>query len=244
MHIDILTLFPQMFCGPFSESILKKAQEKGLFSIKIINIRDFTEDKHKTADDTPYGGGPGMVMKVEPLYKALKHLIESSESSPKILFMSPSGKTLSQKTAKELSKENHIIILCGHYETIDERIIEHFQIEEISIGDYVLTGGEIPAMGLVDCICRLIPSVVKEEDSIIKDSFYDDLLDYPSYTKPYEFESLKVPDVLKSGHHAEIVRWQKKEALKRTLFKRPDLFAKAQIEKTDTNLIEEIVLEQ
>jgi len=229
-----------MFAGPFSESILKKAQEKKIISINLVDIRDFTEDKHNTADDKPYGGGPGMVMKPEPISKALNTLLEKSEN-PKIIFMSPSGKKLTQEKAKELSKEKDLIILCGHYETIDERIIEKFNIEEISIGDYILTGGELPAMLLVDCVSRLIHGVVKEEQSVENESFSNNLLDYPSYTKPESFEGLKVPDILTSGHHEEIRKWRRKEALKRTLFRRPDLLAKAELKNEDHKIIEEII---
>ena len=239
MRVDILTLFPEMFQGPLNESLLKKAQEKGLLSLNITNLRDFTSDKHKTADDTPYGGGAGMVMKAEPIAKALSN-VQSPES--KVILMCPTGKTLTQAKVKELAGEEHLIILCGHYEGIDERVREMVD-EEISIGDYVLTGGEIPAMVLIDAVARHIPGVVKEEESVKKDSFYEGLLDYPSYTKPEEFEGKRVPEVLLSGHHAEIERWRRKEALKRTLYRRSDLLAKAQLTDEDRKLLEEIVME-
>ncbi len=236
MIVDILTLFPEMFQGPLNESLLKKAQEKGLLSLNIVNLRDFTTDKHKTADDTPYGGGAGMVMRVEPIARA-KSKLQTSKS--KIILMCPSGKLLTQDKIKELAKEEHLIILCGHYEGVDERVRDMVD-EEISIGDYVLTGGELPAMVLVDAVARHIPGVVKEEESVKKDSFYEGLLDYPSYTKPEEFEGKKVPDVLLSGHHAEIERWRRKEALKRTLYRRPDLLAKAELSEEDRKLLSEI----
>jgi tRNA (guanine37-N1)-methyltransferase len=205
----------------------------------MVNIRDFTRDKHKTADDTPYGGGPGMVMKPEPIFKAV-----TSNRKPvtRIILMCQSGKLLTQDKAKALAKLEHLIIICGHYEGIDERGRDLVD-EEISIGDYVLTGGEIPAMVLVDAVARQIPGVVKEEDSVRKDSFYEGLLDYPSYTKPEEFEGKKVPEALLSGHHAEIDRWRRKQALKRTFFLRPDLLAKAEMSEVDRKRLEEIIME-
>lgn len=238
MRVDILTLFPEMFQGPLNESLLKKAQEKGLLSLSIIDIRDFTTDKHKTADDTPYGGGAGMVMKPEPIAKALS-TVDHRQST--VILMCPTGNVLTQDRVKELAKTEHLVLLCGHYEGVDERVREMID-EEISIGDYVLTGGELPAMVLVDAIARHIPGVVKEEESVKKDSFYEGLLDYPSYTKPEEFEGKKVPEVLLSGHHAEIERWRRKEALKRTLFRRPDLLASTELSEKDRELLNEIVM--
>lgn len=239
MQIDILTLFPEMFQGPLSESLLKKAREKGLLSLNIVNIRDFTTDKHKTADDTPYGGGAGMVMKAEPIFKAV-----TSNQKPvtRIILMCPTGKLLSQEKVKAFAKQEHLIIICGHYEGIDERVRDLVD-EEISIGDYVLTGGEIPAMVLVDAVARQIPGVVKKEESVEKDSFYAGILDYPSYTKPEGFEGKRVPEVLLSGHHAEIERWRRKEALKRTLFRRPDLLAKVELKDADREILGEIMLD-
>ena len=239
MKIDILTLFPEMFQGPLNESLLKKAQEKGLLSLKMVNIRDFTTDKHKTADDTPYGGGPGMVMKVEPIARALSRV---TGHGSRVVLMCPTGRPLNQEEIEVLAKQEHLIIICGHYEGIDERVRDLVD-EEISIGDYVLTGGEIPAMVLVDAVARQIPGVVKEEDSVKKDSFYEGLLDYPSYTKPEELEGKCVPEVLLSGHHAEIDRWRRKQALKRTFFLRPDLLAKAVLREDDGKLLEEIIME-
>ena len=239
MRIDILTLFPEMFQGPLSESLLKKAQEKGLLSLNTIDIRDFTTDKHKTADDTPYGGGAGMVMKVEPITKALSR-VAGRES--RVVLMCPTGKLLSQEKVKALAKQEHLIIICGHYEGVDERVRD-LADEEISVGDYVLTGGEIPAMILVDAVARQIPGVVKEEESVTKDSFYEGLLDYPSYTKPENFEEKKVPEVLLSGHHAEIGRWRKKEAIRQTFFRRPGLLAKAELSQDDKKLLEEVIME-
>ena len=230
-------MFPEMFQGPLNESLLKKAQGKGLLSLNVVNLRDFTTDKHKTADDTPYGGGAGMVMKVEPIFKAISKL---KAQNSKIMLMCPTGNLLTQNKVKALAQEEHLIILCGHYEGIDERV-RGLADEEISIGDYVLTGGEIPAMVLIDAVARHIPGVVKEEESVKKDSFYEGFLDYPSYTKPEEFEGKKVPEVLLSGHHAEIERWRRKEALRRTLSRRPDLLARAALTEEDKKFLNEII---
>lgn len=240
MQIDILTLFPEMFQGPLTESLLQKAREKGLLNLNIINLRDFTTDKHKTADDTPYGGGAGMVMKVDVISAAISSVKKNVEH--RVILMCPTGKMLTQEKVKQLANEEHIILLCGHYEGVDERV-RALVDEEISIGDYVLTGGELPAMVLIDAVARHIPGVVKEEASVITDSFYAGLLDYPAYTRPEEFEGQKVPEVLLSGHHAEIERWRRKEALRRTLKRRPDLLAKAELTEQDKVLIKEIVSE-
>ena len=236
MRFDILTLFPEMFQGPLNESLLKKAQTKGLLSINLVNIRDFTADKHKTADDSPYGGGAGMVMKVDVIAKALSR-VASHES--RVVFLCPTGKRLTQEKVKALAGEKHLILLCGHYEGVDERVRE-LGDEEISIGDYVLTGGELPALVLIDSIARHIPGVVKEEESVKRDSFYDTLLDHPSYTKPENFEGKKIPEVLLSGHHAEIDRWRRKEALRQTFNKRPDLLRQAVLTRQDRELLTEI----
>jgi tRNA (guanine37-N1)-methyltransferase len=247
MQVDILTLFPGMFQGPLSESLLKKAQEKGLLSLNVVNIRDFTSDKHKTADDTPYGGGAGMVMKADVLSAAISALKKNTEhrtrsTEHRVVLMCPTGELLTQEKVRALSKQKHLVIICGHYEGVDERVREMVD-EEISIGDYVLTGGEIPAMVLVDAVARQLPGVVKEEESVKKDSFYEGLLDHPSYTKPEEFEGKKVPKVLLSGNHAEIGRWRRKEALRRTLERKPDLLAKAELSPEDQKMLEEIMLE-
>lgn len=213
-----------MFQGPINESLLKKAQQKGLLSLEIIDLRNFTTDKHKTADDSPYGGGPGMVMKVDVVVKALR---ETKDPRPKTydrktILLCPTGKVLDQAKVNELAKCEELILICGHYEGIDDRIRDYVD-EEISIGDYVLTGGEIPAMVLIDAVARQIPGVVKEENSVKNDSFYNGLLDYPSFTKPEEFEGKKVPKVLLSGNHAEIAKWRQEQALKITKERRPDL---------------------
>ena len=218
MKIDILTLFPEMFSS-LTESIIGRAREKKLIEINVINIRDFSTDKHQKCDDEPYGGGAGMLMTAQPIYDAIKSVLKENS---KLFFMSPKGSVFNQKMAKEISKEEHIIILCGHYEGIDNRILEIFHPEELSIGDYVLTGGEIPAMAVVDCVCRLVDGVITKE-SLSEESFSSGLLEYPQYTRPYDFLGYKVPDVLISGNHAEIAKWRKEMALFETEKQRPDL---------------------
>ena len=219
MKIDILSIFPEMFEGVFSESILKRAQENGKVKINIINFRDFTDDPHLKVDDTPYGGGAGMVLTPQPIFDCVES-IKTDKS--KVILLTPDGKQYKQKIAYDLSKEEHLIIICGHYEGFDERIRTLADME-ISIGDYVLTGGEIPAMVLVDSIVRLIPGVINEQ-SHIEDSFNDNyLLDYPTYTKPRVFRGMEVPEVLLSGNHAKINAWRKEEAIKKTEERRPDL---------------------
>jgi len=220
VEFDLLTLFPEMFRGPLSTSLLKKACDAGLLSFNLVNIRDFATDKHKTVDDTPYGGGAGMVMRVDVVKRAVE--IRNSKFDSRIILMSPRGAKLTQKKAQELANEKHLILICGHYEGVDERVLDYVD-EEISIGDYVLTGGELPAMVLIDAVARYIPGVVKEADSVINDSFSNSLLDYPSYTKPPEFEGKKVPEVLLSGNHKAIEKWRQEQALKLTKERRPDL---------------------
>lgn len=226
MQIDIVTIFPKMFAGPFEESILKRAQEKGLVDIKAHDLREWTNDKHKTVDDSPYGGGPGMVMMIEPLYKAVQQLkMENGKlKKRRVILLTPQGKTFDQAKAQELSKIDHLIFICGHYEGVDERVREHLADEEISIGDYVLTGGELPAMIVVDSIVRLIPRVLGKEASLDEESFSNGLLEYPHYTRPETFHDWKVPEILLSGNHAEISKWRKEQALKRTKHRRPDLW--------------------
>ena len=218
MQFDVLTLFPEMF-EPIKQSILGKAIEKEKIKLKLVNIRDFSKDKHKKVDDTPYGGGAGMVMKPDVVYDAYKSVYEENA---KVIYLSPQGKTLNQKKVEELSKEKHLILLCGHYEGIDQRVIDKIVDEEISIGDYVLTGGEIPAMVLIDTVSRYIDGVLSQE-SIKEESFSQGLLEYPQYTRPEVFEGEKVPEILLSGHHENIEKWRKEQALKITKQKRPDL---------------------
>jgi tRNA (guanine37-N1)-methyltransferase len=219
MKVTILTLFPEMISPVINTSILKRAQENGLIDIEIVNFRDFSTNKHKTVDDTPYGGGSGMVLSVEPIYLALESI---SQPAYKIL-LSPQGKTFNQQTAKKLVAKDHLLFICGHYEGFDERVRE-FVDEELSLGDFVMTGGEIAAMAMIDAVVRLIPGVLGSEDSFIHDSFYQQTLDYPQYTKPREFKGLKVPDILLSGNHGEIDKWRKEMQEKRTKERRPDLY--------------------
>lgn len=229
MKIDIITLFPKMFEGPFAESIVKRAQDKGLIEIQIHDLRKWTNDKRKTVDDKPFGGGVGMVMKVEPVYRAIKEL-QTKESL--VVYTTPQGKKLEQSLSNKFSTHSHLIILCGHYEGLDERVIENLVDVEVSIGDYILTGGELPAMVIVDSIARLIPGVLGKEESHQNESFAEvggnKLLEYPHYTQPAEFitdegEKWTVPDVLLSGHHENIERWRKERSIKRTRERRPDL---------------------
>lgn len=226
MRFDILTLFPDMFKAILDESIIGRAQAKGVIEINTINIRDFSKNKHRKADDYPYGGGNGLVMSAQPIYDAYGSIIEKLAYKPRFIYLSPQGRPFDQSLAKELKSYAHLILLCGHYEGIDERIIEEIVDEEISIGDFVLTGGEIPAMVLVDSISRLVPGVLSNEECFSEESHYNGLLEYPQYTRPYDFNGSKVPDVLMSGHHENIEKWRKEQALKRTREKRPDLFEK------------------
>ena len=221
MKFDVLTLFPEMF-EAVKQSILGKAIEKGLIDINLVNIRDFSKNKHKKVDDTPYGGGAGMVIRPDVVYDAYKSVYDENA---KVVYLTPQGKTLNQKMVEDLSKEKHLILLCGHYEGIDQRVIDKIVDEEISIGDYVLTGGEIPAMVLIDSVSRYVEGVLSQE-SIKEESFSNSLLEYPQYTRPEIFEGEKVPEVLLSGHHGNIDNWRKEQSIKITKQKRPDLLNK------------------
>lgn len=221
MKFDVLTLFPEMF-EPLKTSVIGKAVEKKLIDINIVNIRDFSQDKHKKVDDTPYGGGAGMVMKPDVVYRAYQSV---KKEGAKVIYMSPQGKKLNQQTVENLSKESHLIVLCGHYEGIDQRVLDKIVDEEISIGDYVLTGGEIPVMVLIDSVSRYVQGVLKEE-SIQEESFSNGLLEYPQYTRPEIFEGESVPEILLSGHHENIQRWRKEKSVEITQKKRPDLLKK------------------
>ncbi|HLZ55362.1 MAG TPA: tRNA (guanosine(37)-N1)-methyltransferase TrmD [Ktedonosporobacter sp.] len=236
MHFDIFTLFPAMFQGPFSESILKRAQERGLLSIALHNIRDATTDKHHVVDDYPYGGGAGMVMKPEPIFTA----IEAVHQGGPIILLTPQGRLFTQAIAHSLAQEPRLTLLCGHYEGIDDRVCQHLVTDELSIGDYVLTGGELAAMVVVDAVSRLIPGVLTE-GSTEEESHSHNLLEYPQYTRPPEFRGWRIPDVLLSGHHAQIARWRRKEALRKTRQRRPDLFAKLDLtSKADLKILKEL----
>lgn len=228
MQFDVLTLFPEMF-EILNESIIGKAKQKGLININLINIRDFSKDKHKKVDDTPYGGGAGMVLMPDVVYDAYKSV---KDDKAKVIYMSPQGKKLSQDKVEELSKQEHLILLCGHYEGIDQRVIDTIVDEEISIGDYVLTGGELPAMVLIDSVSRYIEGVLKE-GSTKEESFSNGILEYPQYTRPEIFENQRVPEVLLSGHHQNIDKWRREQSLKMTLNKRPDLLDKINLSDED-----------
>ncbi len=239
MNIRVFTIFPEMFEGPFTSSLLHKAREKGILNIEIINFREYSQDKHKTVDDYPYGGGVGMVLKPEPIINALEDKIDLSNNDQEVILLTPQGKVFNQQEAINLSTKKSLAFICGHYEGFDERI-RKFVTKEYSLGDYVLTGGELPAMVIIDAVARLIPGVIKEKASFQEDSFYTGLLEYPQYTRPRIFRELEVPDVLLSGNHERIRLWRKKEALRRTLFRRPDLLAKYQLTKEEEKLLKEI----
>jgi len=236
MHFDIFTLFPAMFHGPFTESILKRAQERGLLSVALHNIRDATTDKHHIVDDYPYGGGAGMVMKPEPIFAAIETVYQGGP----IVYLTPQGRLFNQQIAQQLAQEPRITLLCGHYEGIDERVCQHLVTDEISIGDYVLTGGELAAMIVVDAVSRLLPGVLAD-DSPQEESHRSHMLEYPQYTRPPDFRGWRVPDILLSGHHENVARWRRKESLRRTRQRRPDLFAKLDLSsKLDKKLLQEL----
>jgi tRNA (guanine37-N1)-methyltransferase len=243
MHFDILTLFPDVFESVFNESIVKRAREAGLVSIAAHNIRDYATDKHHVTDDTPYGGGGGMIMKPEPIFRAAEEILdleEGQEPEAPVILLTPQGRTFTQSVARELSKHSHLVLICGHYEGVDERVRQFLASDEISIGDYVLTGGEIPAMVIVEAVTRLMPGVLGDPGATFEDSHAEGLLEYPHYTRPQVFRSYPVPDVLLSGNHAEIVRWRRREALRRTFERRPDLFdllAKARLSQADREFL-------
>lgn len=245
MRIDIVSLFPEMFSGPLGHSILKRACEAGILDIAITNPRDYATDKHRIVDDTPFGGGPGMVMKPEPIFRAVEDIrARTNAVRRRVLLMCPGGHTFTQAKAKELASYDQLIFICGHYEGIDERVRQLLVDESVSIGDFVLTGGELPAMVIVDAVARMLPGVLGANDSAVHDSFYHDLLEYPQYTRPREFHGYLVPEVLLSGDHAKIARWRRKQSLMNTFIRRPDLLAKAQLESTDHQLLAEIRAEQ
>ena len=239
IKFDVLSIFPEMFASPLNFSLLKKAQEKSILNICLHDIRNWADDKHKMTDDAPYGGGCGMVMKVEPVEKALA-AIRSPEDDSLVVLMTPQGKTFNQKIAAQLAEKKQIIIICGRYEGVDERIREHLVDREISIGDYILTGGELAALVLIDAVSRLIPDVLGNPESTLGESFSHNLLEYPQYTRPAEYKGWMVPDVLLSGNHAQIELWHKRESLRRTYQRRPDLLKKIKLLAEHKKILEKI----
>lgn len=244
MRFDIITLFPEMFEAVLGVSIIGRARNKGALKLNFHNLRDYSVDKHRRVDDYPYGGGLGMVLQCQPIFSAVEKISEGLDDKAHVLLMSPKGQTFTQSKAKELLQYNNIIIICGHYEGIDQRVVDTLVDEEISIGDYVLTGGEIAAMAVVDATARLLPGVLKEEDSHNIETFSDGLLEYPQYTRPVEFRGMKVPEVLLSGHHENIEKWRKYQSIKETYIKRPDLIKKATLTKEEQEILNKIIFEE
>jgi tRNA (guanine37-N1)-methyltransferase len=247
LRFDVLTLFPDMVAPVLGQSMLKRAQEKGLLDVKVRNLRDFTEDRHKVADDVPYGGGAGMVLKAEPIFRAVDALVSEAQASGeqiRLLFPSPHGRPFTQEYAQHLAREHRrIVILCGHYEGVDERVRTALSPEEVSVGDYVLTGGELPALVLIDAAARLVPGVLGDPESLSEESFSESLLEYPHYTRPAEVRGLGVPDVLLSGHHEAIRLWRRKQALRSTYLRRPDLLQDRVLTSEDRQLLNEVINE-
>lgn len=244
MNYHILTLFPEMVMDGLNTSIIGRAVEKGLISIEAINIRDYSKDKHNHVDDAPYGGGAGMVMQPGPVCDSYEDLCRKIGKRPRVLYMTPQGQTFNQSIAEELAKEEDLVFLCGHYEGIDERALELIVTDYLSVGDYVLTGGELPAMVMIDCISRLVPGVLNNDVSTEIESFHDNLLEYPQYTRPEVYEGKKVPEVLLSGHHKNIETWRRQQSIKRTLERRPDLLADANLSKKEKQYLAELLAEQ
>ncbi|PYZ97997.1 tRNA (guanosine(37)-N1)-methyltransferase TrmD [Alteribacter lacisalsi] len=244
MRMTVLTLFPEMFEGVFNTSILGQAQKKGIVSYDVVNFRDYSSDRHNRVDDYPYGGGGGMVLTPQPLFDAVKAQREDGAKEPRIILLCPQGERYDQRKAEELSKEDHLVFLCGHYEGYDERIREHLVTDEISIGDFVLTGGELGAMTIADSVTRLLPGALGNETSAVTDSHSTGLLEYPHYTRPSDYEGMKVPEVLLSGHHERIETWRREQALRRTFERRPDLLEKADLMEEDRQYIEKLKQER
>lgn len=240
MRFDIFTLFPQMFAGPFEESIIDRARENGLVEIAIHDIRAYTRDRHRTADDTPYGGGGGMVMKPEPIFRAVEDVLGDALAGTSIVLLTPQGRRFTQAVAQELSAVGRLALICGHYEGVDERVREHLATDEITIGDYVLTGGELPAMVIVDAVTRLLPGALGHPTAAESDSYATGLLEYPQYTRPYDFRGWTVPDILLSGHHGEVEKWRRRQALRRTWERRPDLLAPAELTAEDVEFLAQL----
>lgn len=244
MKIDLVTIFPAMIDAPLREGVVGRGIGRGILDVRVHDLRDFTHDRHRIVDDVPFGGGPGMVLKPEPLFRAVE-AIERERGTPRaVVLMSPQGRLFSHAEAVRLSRLAHIVLLCGRYEGVDERVRAHVATEEISIGDYVLSGGELPALVVVDAVARLVPGVVGDEQSVERDSFVRGLLDFPHYTRPAAFHGMDVPPVLLSGHHREIERWRKREALQRTLERRPDLLALAPLDEEERAILRDLIRER
>jgi tRNA (guanine37-N1)-methyltransferase len=241
MKFDVVTIFPRMVDAALAEGVIGRALERGLLDIKVHDLRDYTADRHRSVDDVPYGGGPGMVMKPEPLARAVENIRATRGAPDAVILLSPQGRCLTQAEAVRIGQLGHVALLCGRYEGMDERVRALVATEELSVGDYVLSGGELPALIVIDAVGRLVPGVVGDEGSVEADSFSRGLLDYPHYTRPAEFAGLKVPDVLLSGHHAEVRRWRKRAALERTLERRPELLDEARLDEEERELLGEIL---
>ena len=244
MNFHVLTLFPEMIMNGLETSILGRAAAKGIVMFEAVNIRDYTLERHGKVDDYPYGGGAGMVMQAEPIYRAYAALVEKIGKKPRVIYMTPQGKTFNQNIAEDLAKEEDLVFLCGHYEGVDERVLEMIATDYLSAGDYVLTGGELPAMMMIDCISRLVPGVLNNNVSAEFETFHDNLLEYPQYTRPEVFMGKKVPDILLSGHHANVEKWRREQSIIRTLKNRPELLEDAVLSKKEQKFLDELLRQQ
>ena len=244
MNFHVLTLFPEMIMNGLETSILGRAAAKGIVSFEAVNIRDYTLERHGKVDDYPYGGGAGMVMQAEPIYRAYAALVEKIGKKPRVIYMTPQGQTFNQRIAEDLAKEEDLVFLCGHYEGVDERVLEMIATDYLSAGDYVLTGGELPAMMMIDCISRLVPGVLNNNVSAEFETFHDNLLEYPQYTRPEVFMGKKVPDILLSGHHANVEKWRREQSIIRTLKNRPELLEDAVLSKKEQKFLGELLRQQ
>lgn len=244
MNFHVLTLFPEMIMNGLETSILGRAAAKGIVSFEAVNIRDYTLERHGKVDDYPYGGGAGMVMQAEPIYRAYEALVEKIGKKPRVIYMTPQGKTFNQNIAEDLAKEEDLVFLCGHYEGVDERVLEMIATDYLSAGDYVLTGGELPAMMMIDCISRLVSGVLNNNVSAEFETFHDNLLEYPQYTRPEVFMGKKVPDILLSGHHANVEKWRREQSIIRTLKNRPELLEDAVLSKKEQKFLDELLRQQ
>ena len=244
MNFHVLTLFPEMIMNGLETSILGRAAAKGIVSFEAVNIRDYTLERHGKVDDYPYGGGAGMVMQAEPIYRAYEALVEKIGKNPRVIYMTPQGLTFNQSIAEDLAKEEDLVFLCGHYEGVDERVLEMIATDYLSAGDYVLTGGELPAMMMIDCISRLVPGVLNNNVSAEFETFHDNLLEYPQYTRPEVFMGKKVPDILLSGHHANVEKWRREQSIIRTLKNRPELLEDAVLSKKEQKFLDELLRQQ